>query len=77
MMHIRDVCWENGGATFCHSILSGQPYSTNHQVVFVPKSRTLWIRTPDKDWQRVELGPLFGMSNEKGWGALKREVGIV
>jgi hypothetical protein len=60
MMQIRDVCWENGGATFCHSVLIGQKYSTNHQVVFMPKSRTLWMKVMDKNWQKVELGPLFG-----------------
>jgi len=54
------VCWENGGATFCHSVLFGTQYSTNHQVVFVPKSGTLWMKTMDKDWQKVELDPLFG-----------------
>lgn len=60
MMQIRDVCWENGGATFCHSELFGEKYSSNHQVVFTPASRTLWMKTMDKDWQKVELGPLFG-----------------
>lgn len=60
MMQIRDVCWENGGATFCHSLLFGEKYSSNHQVVFVPKTKTLWMKVMDKDWQKVELGPLFG-----------------
>jgi len=60
MMQIRDVCLEDGGATFCHSVLFGEKYSTNHQVVFVPASRTLWMKTMEKDWQKVELGPLFG-----------------
>lgn len=59
MMLIRNVCLENGGATFCHSILFGSPYSTNHQVVFVPKSKTLWMKVMEKDWQKVELAPLF------------------
>ena len=60
MMQIRDVCLENGGATFCHSLLFGEKYSSNHQVVFMPKSKTLWMKTMDKDWQKVELAPLFG-----------------
>ncbi len=60
MMQIRDVCLENGGATFCHSLLFGEKYSSNHQVVFIPKSKTLWMKTMDKNWQKVELGPLFG-----------------
>lgn len=60
MMQIRDVCLENGGATFCHSELFGQKYSSNHQVVFMPKSQTLWMKTMDKTWQKVELGPLYG-----------------
>ena len=60
MMQIRNVCLENGGATFCHSLLFGEKYSSNHQVVFVPKTRTLWMKVMDKDWQKVELGPLFG-----------------
>ena len=60
MMQIRDVCLENGGAKFCHSELFGNKYSSNHQVVFMPKTKTLWMKTMDKDWQKVELGPLFG-----------------
>jgi hypothetical protein len=60
MMQIRDVCLENGGAKFCHSLLFGNTYSSNHQVVFMPKSKTLWMKVMDKDWQKVELGPLFG-----------------
>jgi hypothetical protein len=60
MMQIRDVCLENGGATFCHSELSGEKYSSNHQVVFMPTSMTLWMKVMDKDWQKVELAPLFG-----------------
>jgi len=60
MMQIRDVCLENGGAKFCHSELFGEKYSSNHQVVFMPASRTLWMKVMDKDWQKVELGPLFG-----------------
>jgi hypothetical protein len=63
MMQIRDVRWEDGGATFVHSVLSSDYpdllFSTNHQVVFVPASRTLWMKTAGNDWQKVELGPLF------------------
>ncbi len=60
MMQIRDVCLENGGAKFCHSLLFGSRYSSNHQVVFVPKTRILWMKAMDRDWQKVGLGPLFG-----------------
>jgi hypothetical protein len=59
-MKIRDVCIENGGSKFCHSDLGGNPYSSNHQVVFMPKTRTLWMNVMDNDWQKVELAPLFG-----------------
>jgi len=60
MMQIRDVCLENGGSKFCHSELFGNNYSSNHQVVFMPASKTLWMKVMDKNWQKVELGPLFG-----------------
>jgi len=64
MMQIRDVRWEDGGATFVNSVLSpGHPealYSTIHQVVFRPESRTIWIKDHDSAWQKVELGMLFG-----------------
>ena len=64
MMQIRDVRWEDGGATFRHSVLvSNHPealYSTIYTVVFAPGSQTFWMKTPDKDWQRVESAPLFG-----------------
>lgn len=59
MMDIRDITIGNGGARFLHSSLGGDSYSTNHQVVFVPETRTLWIRVVDNDWQKVELAPLF------------------
>jgi len=59
MMQIRDVCLENGGAKFCHSLLFGSKYSSNHQVVFAPKTRTVWVNAMDRDWQRIELTPLF------------------
>jgi len=61
MMQIRDVVLEDGGATFRHSILEGYPYSSNHQVVFVPATETLWMKVVDLDWQKVELAPLFAM----------------
>ncbi len=64
MMQIRDVRWEDGGATFMHSVLfSSYPdmrFSSNHQVVFQPDTRTLWMKVMEKGWQKVELGPLFG-----------------
>jgi hypothetical protein len=60
MMQIRDVLLDDGGATFRHSMLFGAPYSSDHQVVFVPKTRTVWLKVVDRDWQKVELGPLFG-----------------
>ena len=59
MMQIRDVCLENGGAKFCHSLLFGSKYSSNHQVVFVPKTRTIWVNAMDRPWQKIELSPLF------------------
>ena len=60
MMEIRDVCIEDGGSKFCHSDLGGGNYSSNHQVVFEPQNQMLWMNVMDKDWQRVELAPLFG-----------------
>jgi len=64
MMQIRDVRWEDGGATFSNSVLAPDHpealYSTIHQVVFLPDSRTVWIRDHDSAWQKVELGRLFG-----------------
>lgn len=59
MMEIRDVCIENGGSKFCHSELGGGKYSSNHQIVYEPQNQTLWINVMDKDWQKVELSPLF------------------
>ena len=47
------------GVTFRHDLLEGYPYSSTHQVTFVLKSRTLWIKVVDREWQKVELGPLF------------------
>jgi hypothetical protein len=60
MMQIRNVRFEDGGATFRNSGIAGSMFSTIHQAVFVPKTRTLWMKTTDKVWQKVELGPLFG-----------------
>lgn len=59
MMEIRDVCIEDGGSKFCHSDLGGGKYSSNHQVVFEPQNQTFWMNVMDKEWQKVELGPLF------------------
>jgi hypothetical protein len=61
MVEIRDVLLKDGGATFRHSMLEGMPYSTDHQVIFVPKTRTLWMKVVDRDWQKVELDPLFSV----------------
>ncbi len=65
MMQIRDVRWEDGGATFVHSMISrDHPDSLDsaiHQVVFVPGSRTVWIKDSQRDWQKVELATLFGV----------------
>ncbi len=65
-MQIRDLRWEDGGAIFLHSVLlTNYPdltYSSDHQVVFVPETRTLWVKVAEKNWQKVELGPLFGTS---------------
>ena len=60
MMQIRNVLLQNGGATFLHYDFGGDKYSTDHQVVFVPKTRTLWMKVVDRDWQKVDLGALFG-----------------
>lgn len=60
MMAIRDVCIENGGSKFCHTDLGSTVYSSNHQVVYLPKTQTIWMNVMDKSWQKVELSPLFG-----------------
>ena len=60
MVQIRNVLLQNGGATFLHYDFGGDKYSTDHQVVFVPKTRTLWMKVVDRDWQKVDLGALFG-----------------
>jgi hypothetical protein len=59
MMQIRNILITDGGATFKHSDMGGSPYSSDHQVVFVPKTLSLFIKVVDKDWQNVELAPLF------------------
>ncbi len=61
MMQIRDVLLADGGATFRHADIEGYPYSSNHHVVFVPATETLWMKVIDLDWQKVELAPLFAM----------------
>jgi len=61
MMQIRDVLLTEGGSTFLHSELEGYLYSSNHQVVFVPATETLWIKVVDMGWQKVDLAPLFEM----------------
>ncbi len=61
MMQIREVLLADGGATFRHADIEGYPYSSNHHVVFVPATETLWMKVIDLDWQKVELAPLFAM----------------
>jgi hypothetical protein len=61
MVAIPDVLIQDGGATFRHSMLEGMVYSSDHQVVFAPATRTLWMEVVDHDWQRVELGQLFSV----------------
>ena len=62
MVEIRNVLMRNGGATFLHDDVSGDmTYSTEHQVVYSPETRTLWMKVVDRDWQKVELGPLFAV----------------
>jgi hypothetical protein len=60
MMQIRDVCMENGGSKFCHTVFGSTAYSSNHQVVYIPATRTLQVKAMDRPWQKVELRPLFG-----------------
>ncbi|HWQ19775.1 MAG TPA: C45 family peptidase, partial [Methanotrichaceae archaeon] len=60
MMKIRDVLVQDGGATFEHYEMGGMKYSTDHQVVFVPSTLALWIKTLERAWQEVDLKPLFG-----------------
>ena len=59
MAAIRDVQYENGGATFTHTVFDGIPCSSNHQIVFVPADETLWFKVVDMAWQKVSLSPLF------------------
>ncbi|HQC12312.1 MAG TPA: hypothetical protein PKY15_03020 [Methanoregulaceae archaeon] len=35
-------------------------YYAIQQVMFLPESRTIWIKDPDSDWQKFELGMFFG-----------------
>lgn len=59
MADIRDVQYENGGATFTHTVFDGIPCSSDHQIVFVPENKTLWFKVVDMNWQKIELAPLF------------------
>ncbi len=59
MVEIRDVAYEDGGATFTHTVFDGIPCSSNHQIIFVPADETLWIKVVDCEWAEVELAPLF------------------
>ncbi|GAA5262782.1 C45 family peptidase [Methanocalculus sp.] len=61
MVAIRDVQVEECGATFRHSMLGGMLYSSEHQVVYVPETRMLWMKVVDRDWQKVDLGNLFSV----------------
>jgi len=58
---IRDVQYSDGGASFEHFVFGadGITNSTDYEVVFIPGTHTLWMKVVDKDWQKVELGPLF------------------
>jgi hypothetical protein len=58
-MEIRDVMLEQGGATVRHADFAGVPNTTDHQVVFVPIDRALWMKVNGRDWQHVDLGALF------------------
>lgn len=59
MVAIRDVRLADGGATFRHDLLEGLAYSSDHQVVYIPGTQTLWMKVVDRDWQKVDLSPLF------------------
>ncbi|UUX93022.1 C45 family autoproteolytic acyltransferase/hydolase [Methanoplanus endosymbiosus] len=65
MMAIRDVLYEDGGATFEHYTveLNGMTGtgSTVYRVVYVPETRTFCMKVIDEDWQQVELAPLFSV----------------
>ncbi len=60
----RDVRREDGGAIYVNSVFAPDHpkalYSTIHQVVFLSESRTILIKDPDSDWQKVELATLSG-----------------
>lgn len=74
MMQIRDVLWENGGATFVNSVLPPDHPEALHpyipQVVSLPDSRAIWIKDHHSDWQKVELAMMFGVSGRNGDGSL-------
>jgi hypothetical protein len=59
MMKIRDVLIQDGGATFLHYEMGGLNFSTDHQVVFVPKTGVFWMKTAGRAWQGVDLKSLF------------------
>jgi hypothetical protein len=59
MMEIRNVLIQDGGATFLHYETEGLSFSTDHQVVFVPKTKVLWMKTAGRPWQGVDLKSLF------------------
>jgi len=61
MVAIRDVQYSDGGASFDHFVFgaNGMTYSTDYEVVFIPETRTLWMKVVDEDWQKIELGQLF------------------
>jgi len=62
MMKIRDVLMQDGGATFAHYEMGGTKISTDHQVVFVPETRMLWIKAMGRTWQEIDLQSLFNQS---------------
>jgi hypothetical protein len=62
MMKIRDVLIQDGGATFAHYEMGGMNYTTDHQVVFVPGTRMLWIKVAGRTWQVMDLKSLFNQS---------------
>ena len=61
MVGIRDVLYDDGGATFCHYTVGDLSASSIYQVVFIPEARTLWMKVVDRDWEKVELGQLFSV----------------
>ena len=59
MTQIMDIMIDYGGAKMLHTEFWGTPYTTDHQVVYVPQSQLLWIKVSDRSWQNVNLGTLF------------------